>query len=66
MDSGDRIGRCAMISVVDEEIMKSEDGQELVVPPTGEDHETYEQVHISSELTKEQAKEITTVLSKYP
>jgi len=66
MGSGDRIGRCAMISVVDEEIMKSEDGQELVVPPTGEDHETYEQVHISSELTKEQAKEITTVLSKYP
>jgi hypothetical protein len=45
-----------MISIVDEEIMKSEDGQELVVhvPPTGEDHETYEQVHISSELTKEQ------------
>jgi hypothetical protein len=29
-----------MISFVDEEIMKSEDGQELVVPPTGEDHET--------------------------
>ena len=53
---GDRIGRCAMISVVDEEIMKSEDGQELVVPPTGEDHETYEQVHISRELTKEQLK----------
>ena len=52
----DRIGRCAMISVVDEEIMKSEDGQELVVPPTGEDHETYEQVHISRELTKEQMK----------
>jgi hypothetical protein len=41
-----------MISIVDEEIMKSEDGQELIVPPTGEDHETYEQVHISSELSK--------------
>jgi hypothetical protein len=45
--------------------MKSEDGQELIVPLTGEDHETYEQIHISSELTKEQAREITTVLSKY-
>ena len=55
-----------MISFVDEEIMKSEDCQELVVPPTGEDHETYEQVHISSESTNEQAREITTVLSKYP
>jgi hypothetical protein len=57
-----------MISIVDEEIMKSEDGQELVVhvPTTGEDHETYEQVHISSELTKEQAREITIVLSNYP
>ena len=55
-----------MTSIVDEEIMKSEDGQELLVPPTGEDHETYEQVHISSELTNEQAREITTVLSKYP
>ena len=53
-----------MISIVDEEIMKSEDGQELIVPPTGEDHETYEQIHISSELTKEQAREIPTVLSK--
>jgi hypothetical protein len=31
-NSGDRRGRCAMISIVDEEIMKSEDGQELVVP----------------------------------
>ena len=40
MDSGDRIGWCAMISVVEEEIMKSEDGQDLVTPPTGEDHET--------------------------
>ena len=29
-----------MISIVDEEIMKSEDVQELVVPHTGEDHET--------------------------
>jgi hypothetical protein len=38
-----------MILIVDEEIMKSENGQELVVPPTGEDHETYEQMHISSE-----------------
>jgi hypothetical protein len=67
-NSRDRRGRCAMISIVDEEIMKSEDGQELVVhvPTTGEDHETYEQVHISSELTKEQAREITIVLSKYP
>ena len=64
-NSGDRRGRCAMILIVDEEIMKSENGQELVVPPTGEDHETYEQMHISSELTKEQAREITTVLSKY-
>ena len=54
-----------MTSIVDEEIMKSEDGQELIVPLTGEDHETYEQIHISSELTKEQAREITTVLSKY-
>jgi hypothetical protein len=65
-NSGDRRGRCAMILIVDEEIMKSEDGQELVVTPTGEDHETYEQMHISSELTKEQARDITTVLSKYP
>jgi hypothetical protein len=67
-NSRDRRGRCAMISIVDEEIMKSEDGQELVVhvPTTGEDHETYEQVHISSELTKEQAREITIVLSNYP
>jgi hypothetical protein len=68
-NSGDRRGRCAMILIVDEEIMKSENGQELVVPPTGEDHETYEEIHISSELTKEltkeQAREITTVLSKY-
>jgi hypothetical protein len=54
-----------MISIVDEEIMKSEDGQELLVPPTGEDHETYGHMHINSELTKEQAREITTVLSKY-
>ena len=46
MDSRDRIGRCAMISVVDKEIMKSEDAQDIVAPPTGEDHETYEQVHI--------------------
>ena len=59
-NSGDRRGRCAMISIVDEEIKNSEDGQEFVVPPTGEDHETYEQVHISSELYKEQAREITT------
>ena len=44
---------------------ESEDCQELVVPPTGEDHETYEQVRISSESTNEQAREITTVLSKY-
>jgi hypothetical protein len=36
-----------MTSIVDEEIMKSEDGQELIVPPTGEDHETYEEIHIS-------------------
>jgi hypothetical protein len=64
-NSGDRRGRCAMISIVDEEIMKSEDGQELLVPPTGEDHETYGHMHINSELTKEQAREITTVLSKY-
>jgi hypothetical protein len=55
-NSGDRRGRCAMISIVDEEIMKSEDGQELLVPPTGEDHETYGHMHISSELTKEQAR----------
>ena len=54
-----------MTSIVDEEIMKSEDGQELIIPLTGEDHETYEQIHISSELTKEQAREIPTVLSKY-
>jgi hypothetical protein len=27
-----------MTSIVDEEIMKSEDGQELIVPLTGEDH----------------------------
>jgi hypothetical protein len=54
-NSGDRRGRCAMISIVDEEIMKSEEDHELLVPPTGEDHETYEQMHISSELTKEQA-----------
>jgi hypothetical protein len=54
-----------MISIVDEEIMKSEDGQELLLPPTGEDHETYGHMHISSELTKEQAREITTLLSKY-
>jgi hypothetical protein len=46
--------------------MKSEDGQELIVPLTGEDHETYEQIHISIESTKEQAREITTVLSKIP
>ena len=45
--------------------MKSEDGQELVVPPTCDDHETYEQVHISNELSKEEARKITTVLSKY-
>ena len=64
-NSGDRRGRCAMISIVDEEIMKSEDGQELLVPPIGEDHETYGHIHISSELTKEQAREITTMLSKY-
>ena len=64
-NSGDRRGRCAMISIVDEEIMKSEDGQELLVPPTGEDHETYGHMHISSDLTKEQAREITTLLSKY-
>jgi hypothetical protein len=51
-NNGDRRGRCAMISIVDEEIKKSEDSQEFVVPPTGEDHETYEQVHISSELSK--------------
>ena len=43
-----------MISIVDEEIMKNEDGQELLVPLTGEDHETYEHMHISNELTKEQ------------
>jgi hypothetical protein len=65
-NNGDRRGRCAIISIVDEEIKKGEDGQEFVVPPTGEDHEAYEQVHISSELSKEQAREITTVLSKYP
>ena len=53
-----------MISIVDEEIMKSEDGQELLVPPTDEDHETYGHMHISSELTKEQAREITIVLSE--
>ena len=64
-NSGDRRGRCAMISIVDEEIMKNEDGQELLVPLTSEDHETYEHMHISNELTKEQAREITTVLSKY-
>ena len=65
-NSGDRRRRCAMIPIVDEEIMKSEDGKELIVPPTGEDHVTYEQLHIGNELTKEQAREITTVLSKYP
>ena len=64
-NSGDRRGQCAMISIVDEEIIKSEDGQELLVPPTGEDDETYGHMYISSGLTKEQAREITTVLSKY-
>jgi hypothetical protein len=54
-----------MISIVDEEIMKSEDGQQLIVPPTGKDHETYEHMHISSELTKEQTRKIATVLCKY-
>ena len=63
-NSGDRRERCTMISIVDEEIMKSEDGQELLVPPTDEDHETYGHMHISSELTKEQAREITIVLSE--
>ena len=46
--------------------MKSEDCQKLVVPPTGEDHETYQQVHMSSGSTNGQVREITTVLSKYP
>ena len=64
-NGGDRRERCTMISIVNEEIMKSKVGQELLVPPTGEDHETYGQMHISSELTKEQAREITIVLSEY-
>ena len=64
-NSGDRRGRCSMISIVDKEILNSEDGQELLVPPTDEDHETYGHMHISSVLTKEQARQITTVLSKY-
>lgn len=58
-------GRCAIISIVDEEVMKCEDGQALKVPPAGEVHETYEQVHINSELSKEQSREITNVLSKH-
>ena len=51
--------------MVDEEVVKGEDGQELIVPPTGE-RETYKQVNISSELTSKQVGEITTILSKYP